>query len=191
MVDDDTRVGHGATSILERELLGYIKAHTVNGVYIGEVKYLESYRVMVDYNKWAEQVTDSSKNTFVLADDDGMMRKVVRSVISEEFPSFEVELFENGTSLEGKLNDGLANVKLVILDDNMPGIRGSELIKLYAPKLKERKIPMILHYGGDERIGEQAVKDGAFAYLLKPAGVLLLPETIAAALNHPDYQIST
>ena len=133
-------------------------------------------------------MAEDSRNKIIFADDDFFMRRVVEEILVGEFPQFQFEFFEDGTSLERKLNDGISNVRLIVTDNSMPGIHGSELIRLYSSKLKERKIPMILHYGGHEGIGQEAVRNGAFAYLLKPMGIRLLPEIIVAALSHPDYQ---
>lgn len=47
---NETRVGFMATSILEGMCLDYIKSHTVNGKYEGDVGYLISYDQLKRYN---------------------------------------------------------------------------------------------------------------------------------------------
>jgi DNA-binding NtrC family response regulator len=128
------------------------------------------------------------RNKIIIADDESSIRKIVGIMIGQSIPGFEIEFFEDGTSLENKLNDGIANVRLVITDNHMPGVSGSELIRRYAPQLKERKIPMILYYGGEETIGREAVRNGAFAYLLKPCDLSTFTRKITEALNCHNYQ---
>ena len=46
----ETRVGYRTTAILEEMCRDYISAHTVNGRYKGDVKYLVDYNNLRDYN---------------------------------------------------------------------------------------------------------------------------------------------
>lgn len=46
-----TEVGKGATSILEEMLREYIAAYTEKGVFVGDVKYLNSYNEIRAYNQ--------------------------------------------------------------------------------------------------------------------------------------------
>lgn len=133
-------------------------------------------------------MTDTQRNKILVADDEKFMRRLMGQILEQEFSEFEIEFFEDGSSLESRLNNGVENVRMAVIDHEMPGVHGSELIRRYASKPELRKTPFILLYGGDESIGEQAVKDGAFAYLLKPSGIKLMPETIRAALNDSRYQ---
>ena len=47
---DEARVGYRATSILEEVCMEYIRAHTENGRFIGDVKYLVAYDNLKRYN---------------------------------------------------------------------------------------------------------------------------------------------
>ena len=134
-------------------------------------------------------MTNDQRRKIIVADDDKFMRRLTSQILGQEFPEFELEFLEDGNSLEAKLNEGIASVRLIVTDNEMPGVHGSELIRRYAPKLKERKIPFVLLYGGDESIGQQAVKNGAFGYVLKPHIVSPLVDLVNRALIHPDYQI--
>ena len=56
---------------------------------------------------------------------------------------------------------------VVVLDLKMPGLSGYELLR--SIKTKRPNVPVIVITGhGAIRDGEQAVKDGAFEYLVKP-----------------------
>lgn len=51
----NTEVGKGATSILEELLYCYIKVHTVNYYYVGNIEYLKKYQELRDYNAEARK----------------------------------------------------------------------------------------------------------------------------------------
>lgn len=104
-----------------------------------------------------------NKKTILMADDDQSARKLYSEIFDMAFPDYHLEVFEDGTSLKGRLEKSIENVALVSTDNQMPGIPGNELIKEYA-----KKVPMILVYGGAQHIGETAVENGAIGYLLKP-----------------------
>ena len=57
----------------------------------------------------------------------------------------------DGTSLEERLKKDTNRVCAVVTDNNMPGIKGSQIIDKYASKIG---LPFILFYAGDERIGQ-------------------------------------
>ena len=102
------------------------------------------------------------------AEDTPVVREGGVNMLRAYFPTFELETFEDGTSLEERLNQDLSGVKIVVLDDDMPEISGSEIIRRYATREEFEGIPFILHYGGDKSIGERALENGARAYVLKP-----------------------
>ena len=103
--------------------------------------------------------------TILIADDEPTIRKLNSMVVEREFPDYNIELFEDGKQLNKRLSENLEDICLVITDNEMPVINGSEIIKKYASKLPE--IPFILHYGGDESIGKEAISNGAYDYVIK------------------------
>lgn len=48
---EETRVGFMETAILEEICLDYIKTFTIEGRFEGDVKYLDLYKKLVDYNE--------------------------------------------------------------------------------------------------------------------------------------------
>src|SRR3990170_4839600 len=103
-----------------------------------------------------------TRNKILIADDEDSMRDIEEITLEENFPQFEVESFKDGTSLEDRLKRGVDDVKLIITDNQMPGPNGGGLIAKYAGRYSEVKF--ILCYGGNDLLGETAVKMGAFAY---------------------------
>lgn len=115
-----------------------------------------------------------SKGNILIADDEKSIRDITKAYIERDFPDYDPEVFENGNQLENRIKkilvEGKTNERVIIADNNMsPGARGSKLIELYAePLLAKYIIPMILQYAGDESIGQKAIQNGAFDYLIKP-----------------------
>jgi CheY-like chemotaxis protein len=83
--------------------------------------------------------------------------------------------------LENIVENGTRDIKAILTDNNMPGHTGSELIAEYANR--ENMPPMILLYGGISEIGEKALKNGAYAYFIKPADSFELNEKISEAIE--------
>ena len=111
---------------------------------------------------------ENNKGTILIADDKQITREMLTGLLEAGSFNCLIEEYKSGNALEEKLKRELANsdnVRLLITDKDMPpGPTGSELIQMYAPLVK---FPIILHYGGNRSIGEKAVKDGAFDYLIK------------------------
>lgn len=128
-------------------------------------------------------MTNEGKNKILIADDNEDIRNLTSLILQSDFPQFEVESFEDGTSLENRLNGNTDDVKLVIIDNEMPGIYGSEIIKRYATRLRFKNIPFIFYYGGEEKIGKKALEDGAFDYILKTGDPEKYTGAIKRALN--------
>ncbi len=110
----------------------------------------------------------NGRSKILIADDDEIIRGLTRRVISVSFPEFDIEEFEDGSSLEKRLNEKLDGVRLVITDYHMPGATGGEIVKRYSLKPEFSRIPFILQYGGHSDLGVTAVTDGAFSYIKKP-----------------------
>jgi len=110
----------------------------------------------------------TERKTILFADDKKSMREMMEIFISTFFPTYNFKSFENGTSLEKKLEEDIKDVCAIITDNNMPGIDGIEIIKKFSRIKKFKDIPFILIYGGEKFIGEKAINNGAVAYLLKP-----------------------
>lgn len=122
------------------------------------------------------------RKIILLADDDDNVRKSISMFLEMRFPNYDIETFEDGASLNERLKQrDLENVCMVITDNQMPGIEGSEIIRTYASRFPE--ISFILHYGGDEEIGEEAVRNSACAYVLKPIALKKFYPIICDALS--------
>ena len=94
-------------------------------------------------------------DSVLFADDSEILREYIKIILNEEIPGYNIETFESGEKLLSRLAKSIKDVKLVIVDNNMPpGISGINIIKNYEYK---NKIPFIL-YTSDKDIWEEAVK---------------------------------
>ncbi len=116
----------------------------------------------------------------LIADDVDSVRKITSLMIGHHFKDYEIETFEDGNSLNGRLEKDVKNVSLIVTDNSMPGMKGSEIITKYAGKLN---VPFILAYGGEIEIGKKAVEDGAYAFIRKPFNMSDLISLAEKAMN--------
>jgi len=117
------------------------------------------------------------------AEDDAGVRGLVSVCFERYLPEVNLEVFREGSSLEKRLAQGSDGIDLVLMDNNMPGIDGSDIIKKYAKLPNFEKIPFVLCYGGDSKIGNQAITDGAFTYLEKDKIIFELIPIVKRALK--------
>lgn len=103
------------------------------------------------------------------ADDEESMGMLYEHFHERAYPEYKLVRYQDGTSLQKGLEELAGDgVVLVITDNDMPGMTGSEIIKKFARDPRYAHIKFILSYGGPENIGREAVDNGAFAYIMKP-----------------------
>lgn len=120
-----------------------------------------------------------SSNLIIAAvDDDGRVRASLQSVL--ESAGYVAAIFE---SAEAFLASGaLSSVMCVIADVRLPGMDGTELQKRI--RREQRELPVILISAhDDDDVRQQALRDGAVAFLVKPFDGGDLLEHIARATS--------
>ena len=112
----------------------------------------------------------------LVIDDDPKITDLFADLFADRY---EVEAAVCGT-------DGLSAIvrqrpDVILLDINMPGMSGLEVLK--ALKQLDARIPVIMVTANDEvAAAEEALKNGAFAYLPKPFQVPYAHHLVEAAL---------
>ena len=86
-------------------------------------------------------MTERTKGIILYAEDNDSIRSACERMIRAILPDFVPQIFEDGTSLEERLKEDVSDVRLVITDDTMPGISGSDIIRGYAKKEGFEQIP--------------------------------------------------
>lgn len=112
------------------------------------------------------------------ADDDKDLLALIAFTLSQA--GYLVVRAGDGTnairSFESELPD------LVLLDINMPGMSGLQVLKDI--KRMDQRIPVIMVTANNEiSVAEEALKNGAFAYLPKPFQLQYAAHLVAAAID--------
>lgn len=125
----------------------------------------------------------ASLRTILVIDDDPSIRKVLS--LSLERLGYSVKLATNGQEGLDFLSADDLEPDCVLLDIRMPVLTGKEAL----PKIREicplTPVIMLTAYN-DLATGLEAMKNGAFDYLVKPSRLEHIAETIARAIRYRD-----
>jgi two-component system, NarL family, invasion response regulator UvrY len=120
----------------------------------------------------------------IIADDHTIVRRGLKEIIKEEYPSALVEEVEDGESLVNKVFKEQWDI--VITDINMPGRSG--LDALHEIKQVYPKLPvLVLSVYSEDLYGIRVLKAGAAGYLAKSAAPDELIKAIRAILLGKKY----
>lgn len=100
----------------------------------------------------------------LIADDHAIVRKGLRQILLEEYPTAIIEETNDAESLVAKVGSG--NWDVVICDINMPGRSGLDALQMI--KLESPDLPvLIMSMYPEEQYAIRALKGGAAGYLNK------------------------
>jgi FixJ family two-component response regulator len=123
-------------------------------------------------------VMRQSNPVVATVDDDRRVRESVQSVL--ESAGYEAVSFASAETF--LLSGALTSVTCVIADVRLPGIDGTELQRWI--RRERRQLPVIMITAHDDHeIRQQALRDGAVAFLVKPFDAGELLEYVARATN--------
>ncbi len=110
----------------------------------------------------------------LIIDDDPLIRKTLSTHLSKQ--GFEVFLAENGE--QGLARMAEADPELVLLDIRLPDIDGLEVLRRFRQGGRRRASVVIMTAYDDMKTTVEAIKLGAFEYLVKPLDFLELDLTV-------------
>jgi FixJ family two-component response regulator len=116
--------------------------------------------------------------TICIIEDDESVRRALRRLVKSV--GYNVEDF--ATAEEFLQSCGQTQPNCLILDVHLPGLSGLDLQRLLRAEGRPISFVVITAYG-DEKMREQALQDGATAFLPKPFEELSLLEAVDRALN--------
>ncbi len=111
----------------------------------------------------------------MLVDDHALVRSAVRGALQAP----DIEIVAEASSAETAFDEALrTRPEIILLDVDMPGMSGLQLIRELQPRLPDTQIVM-LSVSGDERNVLEAMRHGAAGYLTKDLG----PEALQRAVR--------
>jgi DNA-binding NarL/FixJ family response regulator len=121
----------------------------------------------------------------MLVDDHALVRSAVRGALDAP----DIEVVAEASSAEAALDEALrARPDIILLDVDMPGMSGLQLIRELRPRLPETQIVM-LSVSGDDRNVVEAMRHGAAGYLTKDLGPEALQRAVRG-IRHGDLAMS-
>jgi DNA-binding NarL/FixJ family response regulator len=111
----------------------------------------------------------------MLVDDHALVRSAIRSAL--EAP--DIEVVAEASTAEAALDEAVrTRPDVLLLDVDLPGMTGLQLVRELGPRLPETRIVM-LSVSGDDRTVVEAMRHGAAGYLTKDLG----PEALQRAVR--------
>jgi putative two-component system response regulator len=105
------------------------------------------------------------KATILIADDDGETRSILERLLQQK--GYSTRTVDNGEAALQSVSAALPD--LILLDGNMPGMDGFEVVKRLKSEARTRTIPTIMVTGlGDKESRLRALENGAEDFLVKP-----------------------
>jgi diguanylate cyclase (GGDEF)-like protein len=108
-------------------------------------------------------VRDSVKPTLLVIDDSGFMRLRMKKIFS---PLFHIEEAADGEEGLAKITGRGFKIDLVLLDINMPGMSGIDVLKVLNEDGRFKATPIIV-FSGEEDLQLEALNNGAWDFVSK------------------------
>ncbi|MEG2017254.1 MAG: response regulator [Clostridium sp.] len=117
----------------------------------------------------------------IIADDEKVIRNGLKKLLeASELPLSISEPASNGTEAVELIKSSLPQI--ILMDINMPGIKGLQVIEAVKPYVPDAKI-IIISGHDDFHYVQRALQLGAFDYLLKPINKSQLIDVIKKAVD--------
>ncbi len=124
--------------------------------------------------------------TILITDDDPSIRKVLSLGLGRL--GYDIHMATNGQEAIDMLASGAIRPDCVLLDIRMPILSGREALPLIRQQFPLTPVIMLTAYN-DLPTGLEAMKNGAFDYLVKPSRMEQIAETVAKAIRYHDIVV--
>lgn len=119
-----------------------------------------------------------------VVDDDFSVRESLESLIRSA--GMKVRVFASAEQFLNSLD--VSDAKCLVLDVRMPGMSGTQLHRHLLSKAFKVPVIFVTAHASDQETREQALSDGALAYLIKPLHKSELLDAIFTALESNAIQ---
>ena len=120
----------------------------------------------------ARSTNEKHKNLILIGEDDMDDKEIIEEAFAEIDPSVKVHFVMNGKKLISFLQETAADdlPSLIVIDYNMPGLNGAEILKSLEVNSKVKNIPKVIwSTSGASHYKSTCLALGAYAYLVKPS----------------------
>ncbi|HEX5655529.1 MAG TPA: response regulator [Chitinophagaceae bacterium] len=141
----------------------------------------------------ANQPLSQNSKFILLGEDDVDDEEILKEVFSSIDDSFMIEFMNNGKKLVEALDEREEHFLpcLIILDYNMPGLNGAEILRELKSRERYREIPVIIwSTSGSETYKRHCLQAGACDYIIKPSNISGLAEALRYMLSFCTIQKS-
>ena len=117
--------------------------------------------------------------TILIGEDDQDDQELLKDVFREIDPDFQLIFVNNGTEVLSALKQMPENELpcLIILDYNMPGMNGADILSEIGRETRYEKVPrMIWSTSGADKYQKMCRDRGAVDYVIKPTNIKELEE---------------
>jgi len=126
----------------------------------------------------------NERRKIIYAEDNAVERQIVSRAIAMYFPKHDIEIHEDGYSLDKRLREGTPDVDLVITDNELrsgDGFDGLDIIKRYSGR--NGVSPILLFCSAGDDIEKRAEEYRAFGFVPKGTPIKGLVSLAQEALN--------
>ncbi len=131
------------------------------------------------------RISGQTERASILVSDD---EEEIRTVLGEYLKprGYKVSFAKNGLETLERIQQD-ASIQIVMLDVSMPVMGGMEALHQIMSRDPHPNVIMLTALA-DREIARQAMKTGAFDYILKPFDLAAVENSIAACLSYSEYQ---
>ena len=115
---------------------------------------------------------EKCKNLILIGEDDLDDKEIIEEAFAEIDPSVAVYFVTNGKTLISFLQETSTDdlPSLIVIDYNMPGLNGAEILKSLETNSKVKNIPKVIwSTSGASHYKSSCLELGAYDYLVKPS----------------------
>jgi len=127
---------------------------------------------------------DRSGVRVLVADDEEALCNVLSEFLAGR--GYSVTLAKNGREAVERVSAD-RNIQIVLLDVAMPEMGGIEALNIIMSRDPHPNVIMMTAVA-DREIARQAMRTGAFDYIIKPLDFAAIESSITACLSHSEYQ---
>jgi DNA-binding response OmpR family regulator len=124
-------------------------------------------------------VSDATKGSVLVIEDDQSIRKLVRAVLARE--GYDVEVAADG--VEGVLKLGLADYDVIVLDLMMPHLDGFSFVQALNESAPETLEKIIVTSAASPAIIKERLKGAPLEVMTKPFDIQALIDKVAASIE--------